>query len=382
MPSIDLNRYEKKKKSVKTTGKEKSALLELLQRDINFGSGELSDKKKEYLYLELSSLLLAGINLKTSFEMITVAQETDKDRQLFQNIQETVLKGTTFSKALEESGKFSMYEVHSLQIGEETGKLTEVLQDLARFYQNKVKQRRKIVSALSYPCIILATSTGAVFFMLKFVVPIFSDVFTRFGGQLPWITEKLLMISQAMENYFLYFFLLTASVAGFLWYVRKTDRSRRIVSGLLLRLPVAGPLIQKIYLARFSNSMRLLISAHIPLLRAIALSRQMIGYYPIESSLQKVEDDILKGRSLHQSLQQFPIYPAKMIQLLKIGEESNKLDYFFARISEQYIEDVEYRTTALSSAMEPLIILLLGAIVGTILIALYLPMFQMSSSIQ
>jgi len=149
-----------------------------------------------------------------------------------------------------------------------------------------------------------------------------------------------------------------------------------------LKIPVAGSLVQKIYLARFCNSMRLLINAHLPLLRAIALCRQMIGYYPIESSLQLVEDDIMKGKSLHQSLQQFSVYPSKMIQLIKVGEETNQLDYFFAKISEQYIEEVEYKTSTLSSVMEPLIIIFLGLIVGVILISMYLPLFQMSKSFQ
>ncbi|NHA02490.1 type II secretion system F family protein [Mucilaginibacter sp. HC2] len=384
MPTIDLSRYEKKKATPPTPQKNDNGggLLALLNKDISFGSKELSDKKKEFLYLELSSLLQAGINLKSSFELITASQEKEKDKQLFQDIQEKVLQGISFSKALEKTGKFSVYEIFSLEIGEETGKLTEVLQDLAKFYQNKVKQRRKIISSLSYPCIVMCTSMGAVFFMLEFVVPMFSDVFTRFGGQLPWITAKIISISKAMESNFLPAILFLASIAGFFWYVRKTERFRKVFSGLLLKIPVAGNLVQKIYLARFCNSMRLLISAHIPLLRAISLSRQMIGYYPIESSLQKVEDDILQGHALHQSLERFSIYPAKMIMLLKIGEESNKLDYFFARISEQYIDEVEYQTTTLSSMMEPLIVVFLGLIVGTILIAMYLPMFQMSNSFQ
>ncbi len=383
MPTIDLSRYEKKKATPPSPQKnDNGGLLALLNKDISFGSKELSDKKKEFLYLELSSLLQAGINLKSSFELITASQEKEKDKQLFQDIQEKVLQGISFSKALEKTGKFSVYEIFSLEIGEETGKLTEVLQDLAKFYQNKVKQRRKIISSLSYPCIVMCTSMGAVFFMLEFVVPMFSDVFTRFGGQLPWITAKIISISKAMESNFLPAILFLVSIAGFFWYVRKTERFRKVFSGLLLKIPVAGNLVQKIYLARFCNSMRLLISAHIPLLRAISLSRQMIGYYPIESSLQKVEDDILQGHALHQSLERFSIYPAKMIMLLKIGEESNKLDYFFARISEQYIDEVEYQTTTLSSMMEPLIVVFLGLIVGTILIAMYLPMFQMSNSFQ
>ncbi|MDB5146188.1 MAG: gspF [Mucilaginibacter sp.] len=382
MPSIDLSRYEKKKVAKLSKADNGGGLIALLNRDISFGSKELSDKKKEYLYLELSSLLQAGINLKSSFELITADQEKEKDKELFIKIQETVLNGTTFSQALQQTGRFSLYEVFSLQIGEETGKLIEVLQDLAKFYQNKIKQRRKIVSALTYPCVVLSTSLGAVFFMLKFVVPMFGDIFKRFGGHLPWITEKIIGVSDAMEKNFFRFFILLVLIAGFIFFVRKTEQFRKIASQFLLRIPMVGNLVQKIYLARFCNSMRLLINARLPLLRAIALSRQMIGYYPVESSLQKVEDDIMKGKSLHQSLQQFSIYPRKMIQLVKVGEETNQLDYFFAKISDQYIEEVEYKTSTLSSMMEPLIIIFLGLIVGVILIAMYLPLFQMSNSFQ
>jgi len=382
MPSIDLSRYENKKKAKSPVKEDNGGLFALLNKDISFGSGELNDKKKEALYLELSSLLQAGINLKSSLELITADQEKEKDQVLLKNIQDEVLKGSALSAAMGNSGKFSLYEVYSLQIGEETGKLIEVLQDLAKFYQNKIKQRRKIVSSLTYPCVVLSTSLGAVFFMLKFVVPMFGDVFKRFGGHLPWITEKIIGVSQAMENSFWKVFILFALIGVFIYSTRKTERFRQVSSKLLLKVPVVGNLVQKIYLARFCNSMRLLINAHLPLLRAIALCRQMIGYYPIESSLQKVEDDIMKGKSLHQSLQQFPVYPSKLIQLIKVGEETNQLDYFFARISDQYIEEVEYKTSTLSSMMEPLIIIFLGLIVGVILISMYLPLFQMSNSFQ
>jgi type IV pilus assembly protein PilC len=382
MPSIDLSRYETKK--IAHPGKTTTAggLTALLNRDIRFGRKELDDKKKEYLYLELSSLLQAGINLKSSFELITADQQKEKDKELYKGIQDAVLNGIHFSKALQQTGRFSLYEVYSLQIGEETGKQIEVLQDLAKFYQNKIKQRRKIVSSLTYPCVVMTTSLGAVFFMLKFVVPMFGDVFKRFGGHLPWITEKIIGISQALENNFFRFIILVALITAFIISVRKTEQFRKISSQLLLRMPLVGGLVQKIYLARFCNSMRLLINARLPLLRAIALIRQMIEYYPIESSLQKVEDDIMNGQSLHQSLQQFSIYPSKMIQLVKVGEETNQLDYFFGKISEQYIEEVEYKTSTISSMMEPLIIVFLGLIVGVILVSMYLPLFQMSNSFQ
>ncbi|WP_345954241.1 type II secretion system F family protein [Mucilaginibacter sp. PAMB04168] len=385
MPSIDISRYANKKPARPAeigTPSAENKLLAILNKDISFGNPELSDKKKEYLYLELGSLLQAGINLKSSFELILADQRKAKDKLLFETIQQAVLGGTTFSHALKQSGKFSLYEVYSLQIGEETGKMIEVLQDLAKFYQNKIKQRRKIVSALTYPCIVMSAALGAVFFMLKFIVPMFGEVFRRFGGQLPWITEKIIRMSEALEKHFLPVVLGVSAITLLLISQRKKIWFRKWSARLLLRLPVVGNLVQKIYLARFANAMRLLISARLPLLRAIALIREMIGFYPIESSLAEIESEILKGRSLYQSMSSFSVYPPKMVQLVKVGEETNQLDYFFARISEQYIEEVEYRTTSLSSMMEPLIIIFLGLIVGVILVSMYLPLFQMSNSFQ
>jgi type IV pilus assembly protein PilC len=380
MPSIDISRYEAKKKAKKTNSTTGGSLIDLLNKDISFGKRELSDKKKEYLYLELSSLLQAGIDLKTSFELVTADQEKEKDKTLFTTIQQAILTGTTFSQALQQTGKFSLYEVYSLQIGEETGKLIEVLKDLAKFYKGKIKQNRKIISSLTYPVIVLSTSLGAVFFMLKFVVPMFDDVFKRFGGKLPWITEKIIGISNALQDNFTMAMILLFVLGIFIFSVRKTEQFRRVFSNLVLKIPVVGNLVQKIYLARFCNSMRLLINAKLPLLRAIALIRQMIRYYPIDSSLQLIEEGIMNGKTLHQCLQQFKIYPAKLVQLVKIGEETNQLDYFFEIISEQYIEEVEYKTSTLSSLMEPLIIVFLGLIVGVILISMYWPLFQMSNS--
>jgi type IV pilus assembly protein PilC len=384
MPSIDLKTYQQKKpaKPVNESRAGTNKLMTLLNTDISFSKAGLSDKKKEYLYLELSSMLEAGVNLKDSFELVTADQQKEKDKVLYQSIARSVLSGAAFSDALQQTGKFSLYEVYSLKIGEETGKLIDVLKDLSKYYQNKIKQRRKILSALTYPCVVMCTSLAAVFFMLKFVVPMFGDVFKRFGGHLPWITEKIISISQALSNYFWVFVVLVVGVTVFIIATRETEQFKKTMAAIVLKIPVAGNLVQKIYLARLCNAMQLLISARLPLLRTISLVSQMIGYYPISSSLKEVEAGIMEGKLLHQSMQKFDIYPTKMIQLIKVGEETNRLDYFFNKIAEQYVEEVEFKTATISSVMEPLIIVFLGLIVGVILIAMYLPLFQMSNSFQ
>jgi len=378
MPSIDISRYQKKKQPVqKPDGND---LFAFLNKDISFGDRQVSDKKKEGLYVELSTLLLSGIDLRTSLELILVDQEQAKDKALFEGIRQRILSGLALSEALRETGRFSDYEYYSIRIGEETGKLGDVLTDLAKYYKSKIQQRRKIVSAVTYPAIVLLSSLGAVFFMIKFVVPMFADVFLRFGGKLPWITALIISFSGWFDRYFMFLVLFVVALVVVYFFKRRADWFRGFSSRLLLRVPIVGDLVKKIYLARFANTMRLLVSTDTPLLRSIALVRQMINYYPIETSLLKVEQDILQGESLHKSLAAFDFYPAKMIQLIKVGEEVNRMDYFFEKIAAQYTEEVEYKTNTISSLMEPLIIIFLGLVVGVILIAMYLPMFQMSNS--
>lgn len=379
MPAIDLSAYKKtKKKDTASSGN--FSLSKFLHTDISFGSTQLNDKKKEAFYLELSTLLSSGIDLKTALELILVDQDRGKDKVLYNGIKENVLMGSALSQSLKISEKFSDYEYFSIRIGEETGRIGEVLTDLAKYFKSKIAQRRKVINALTYPAIVLSTSMGAVFFMLKFVVPMFADVFRRFGGKLPFITSLVLRLSDMFNQLFLYGMMGLFILIVIITLNKKKSWFRHFSSNIILKIPVVGEIISKIYLARFANTMRLLVSTDTPLLRSIALVRQMIGFYPLETSLEKVEQAILKGESLHKSMGLFKFYPAKMLQLIKVGEEVNRLDYFFEKIAAQYTEEVEYKTSTISSFLEPLIIIFLGLVVGLILIAMYLPMFQMSNS--
>src|SRR5690606_7993877 len=185
---------------------------------------------------------------------------------------------------MQQAGKFSDYEFYSIRIGEETGRLAEVLTDLAKFFKSKIQQRRKIISAVTYPVMVLCTSLGAVFFMIQFVVPMFADVCQRFGGKLPWITALIIKLSGTFDTYFIWILLLIAGIITFFITVKNKPAVRAITSSLILKTPLAGEIISKIYLARFANTMRLLISTNTPLLRSIALVRQMIHFYPVETS--------------------------------------------------------------------------------------------------
>jgi type IV pilus assembly protein PilC len=347
-----------------------------LNRDLTFSSG-IPDKIKESIYQELAVLLEAGVNIRSSLELIRDSQKKGAHKKALDIILEKLINGSSLSDSLDYTQLFTAYECFSIRIGEETGKLNHILRELALYFKKRIKQRRQIVGALTYPGIILSVALAAIIFMVSYVVPMFSDVFKRFGGDLPYPTKLVLYISRFVREYLFVCLLISAAFVFIIFSIRKSVQYRSISSFLLLRTPIVNSLISKIYLSRFANTMSLLISSRIPILKGLDMCRHIIGFYPIECSLIQIESRVMEGVSLNEALAGHSIYPAKMISMIKVGEDVNQLELFFSKIAEQYSEEVEYQTGLLSKAMEPLIIILLGLVVGAILIAMYLPLFKL-----
>ena len=381
MATIDLTKYpvNPKRRNLKKQKKE-SSIFDFLNKDIRLFGTQLSDKKKERFYSELHILFSAGLDIKTTLELIEEEQIKKTDKELFCKIREYVVNGGSLSEALNKTGKFSTYEYYSIKIGEESGRLPEVLDELAVFFIKKIRQQRLVLNALSYPSIVLFTAFGAIFFMMKFIVPMFADVFLRFGGELPYITKVIIHISNAFSLYAYYIIVPVISLAFFFYTQKEKDWFRRGSAFIVMKIPVMGNIIQKIYLARFCHSMNLLISAKTPLLQAIQLVKKMVGFYPIEYSLSLVEHDVLGGKSLSQSLSGYPIYNKRLRALIKVAEEVNQMDLVFGKLAKQYTEEVEHQTSLIGSLIEPVMIIFLGLLVAIILVAMYLPLFQLSTS--
>jgi type IV pilus assembly protein PilC len=369
------NRENSSKKS------DKPDYFDFLNKDIKIFSSAFSDKKKERFYSELCILFSAGVDIRSALELIEEEQTKEKDKLMFSKIKESVTSGASLSCAIQSTGLFSAYEFYSLQIGEESGRLPQVLQDLSMFFAKKIKQKRQLTSALSYPAVVFVSAFGAIFFMMKFVVPMFADVFKRFKGELPYFTKLIIKLSDGFSNYSMYLILFCLVLFVFMYTQRKMLWFRKLVSSIILHTPIMNKLISKIYLARFCQSMNLLISAKTPLITAIDLVKKMVGFYPIEVSLQIVQDDILKGVPLNQSMSKFKIYNKRMISLIKVAEEVNQLDSMFEKLAKQYSDEVEHQTSILGSLIEPVMIIFLGLLVTIILIAMYLPLFQMSTTV-
>ena len=382
--AMDIRRIKKQKLSEEVRDKEfiagKKNWWDFLNRDIHFGGSKIPDKIKESFYLELWGLLQAGVDTRTALELVAAEFKKKKIKEIFSNVLNMVVSGITLSAALKKANEFSTYEYYSIQIGEESGKLLQVLKELADYFNKKIKQRRQIIGAIIYPVVVLVVAFGAVSFMVTYVVPMFSDTFKRFGNDLPPITRAVIDVSSFIKKFSGLFVLVVLAVIAFGIWQSKKVWFRSMSSELILRMPVIGGIIRKIYLSRFANTMSLLIGSKIPMLQSIQLTRQMITFYPIERSLIVVEKNIIEGIPLHKSLKEHSIYPSKMISIVKVGEEVNQLELFFARLAEQYSNEVEYQTTMLSKFLEPVIIIILGVIVGVILIAMYLPLFKLGQS--
>lgn len=351
----------------------------LLEREISLGRVGFNNRKKESFYTELGVLLNAGINLRDSLTLLHDELKKEKDKALLDQMLSQIVQGSNFSNSIKDLKGFSEYEYYSIKIGEETGTLNKVSQELGLFYKRKNEQRKNLMNAISYPIVVLITALLSVFFMLKFVVPMFADIFRQNGVELPFLTKIIIKASNIMQSYFWVFLVLVIIVLLFIKMVKKKEWYQKITTSILLKIPFIGDLVRKIHLAQFTQAVALLTSAKVPLLNSLQLTKKMIDFYPLKKALNEIEKAVIVGNVLSKSLKPFKIFDRRMISLIKVAEETNQNEYIFERLSVQYNEDVQYKSKMLSTILEPVIIIILGSLVALILISMYLPMFKLST---
>ena len=362
-----------------TSGKKTVKKTSFLQKEITlFGTG-FSNKVKEEFYMQLGVLLRAGITLKDALELVQNATKKKQHKHKLNMIYTDIIGGLSLSEAVSKHNAFTDYEYYSLKIGEETGTLMQVTEQLGVFYGRKNEQRRNLISALTYPFIILTTAVLVVVFMLQYVVPMFQDIFEQQNVELPAITKFIISISGFMKTYgWLLLVILLIAIASRTFFNKK-PWYRRIKDRFILRLPFIGHFVMTVYLSQFTQAVFLLTSSKVPVVNSIQLVKQMINFYPLQSALNDVEKSILRGLSLSESLKSHKIFDDKMIALVRVAEETNQNEFVFERLNIQYNTEVAQRSRQLSTIMEPVIIMIVGVLVGVILIAMYLPMFKLSS---
>ena len=360
--------------------KREGSSFDFLNKEISFSGSGLKDKQKEEFYANLGMLLSSGIDMRSALKIVCEEKRKKKEKAIFEKLFDDMVKGMNLSDSMRESGHFSDYECYSIGIGEGTGRLNEVLKDIAAYFSNRIKQKRQLINTFTYPVIVIVTALLVVIFMMNFIVPMFMDIFKRFSGELPVLTQWVMDISQSFNRNFLIYLLVIITLAAIIYSFRRKEWFRKYGSWFVMRIPVVGTLLTKTYMVRYCHTMALLLSAHIPLLRAIRLMRKMISYYPFEKALDEFEVGIMHGKNLSQSMEQFKLFDSKMKSLTKVGEEINQLDKIYTSLSKQYNEELQHQIGILNSLLEPILIIFVGVFVALILVAMYLPMFQMSNS--
>ncbi len=378
--AIDLKQVAGKS-TQSTTLKSKKSLSNVLSKEIKIFKPKLPDKFKEEFYSELVILISSGIDIKNALEILSEEQKKEKHKEVVNDINEKITKGKSFSEALESRTEFTPYEYYSVKIGEQSGKIMNVLKDIANFYSKKIIQKRKLINSFSYPVLVLLTAVLAVFFMMNFIIPMFQDVFHQFNNELPPLTQSIINVSDFFSRNIWYILVFILAIIQFHIMFRKKEWMQKYTSGLILRLPIIKNLVKMIFMERFFQSFHLLISSKIPILTAISLIKKMITFYPIRKALEQVEEDITNGALLFESLKKFKIFDHRTVSLIKVAEEVNQLDVISEKLSKQYSERLEHQISIISSLMEPFIIIFIGGFVGVILIAMYLPMFKISTTI-
>ena len=364
-----------KKASIDSKKKETS----FLEKEITLFSKPFSNKIKEDFYTEVSVLIKAGISLKEAIDLVANSVKKKETKIILETISKNIVEGKSFSESLQAHKVFTQYEYYSIKIGEETGTLYRVMEQLGNYFSLKNEQRRNVVNALTYPIILLFTAVLVVSFMLSFVVPMFQDIFKQQNVDLPGITLFIIAISEFVKSYGLLILIICIGVIALKSVFKNKIWYKVTIHNLILKIPFVGAFVKTVYLSQFTQSMSLLSASKVPVVNSIQLVKQMIEFYPLQKALKHIEQSVLKGKSLSNSLDDVHFFDNKMVALVRVAEETNQTEFIFERLNMQYNTQVQQRSKMLSNILEPLIIIVIGGLIGVIVIAMYLPMFRLSS---
>lgn len=365
-----------------TLDSEKYEMIDSEQRSIWSKEITLFSNRKSFsfncrFFSELALLIEAGVDVHKTLEIIGGTCSKESENTTLKLIKEAIVNGYTLSEALDTTRKFTKYDIMTIAIGEETGELSTVLKSLSNYYTKKIAQRKQIIGALSYPILVLITTVLSMVFMFNYIIPMFEDVFKRFNGTLPPLTRSVIALSETFNRIGWVILLILAVIITTAFICRKKDWYRSFASSLIERTPIVKDISMLTYKARFCQTLALLISSRVHLQEALRLIKDVIGYYPLEKALSKIIEDISSGKSLSEAITPYRFFDRKMVSMTLVGEEVNKLDVIYDQLSIQYSNELDVKIKSMNSLLEPVLIIFVGAMVGVILISMYLPIFQL-----
>ncbi|WNM25771.1 type II secretion system F family protein [Demequina capsici] len=346
-------------------------------------SDRISLKDIAVMARQLATMIQAGLSLLRAMTILSEQTENQALVKVIREVRTDIETGNSLSASLGKHPEvFPPLMINMVRAGEVGGFLDDVLVSIAENFESSVKLRGKIKSAMTYPIVVFAIAVLAVIGMLLFIVPVFAKMYTDLGGTLPALTQFLVNMSTALKYGFVP--LVIGIVVLVVWWNRnKNNRKfREVVEPLYLKAPVFGSLVQKIAIARFTRNFGAMIKAGVPILQALDIVGEASGNVVIEDASKAVKESVRTGNSLAAPLTQHPVFPPMVVQMIAVGEDTGALDEMLAKVADFYDQEVESTTEALTSLIEPLMIAVLGGIVGFMVIALYLPIFGVFDLIQ
>ena len=332
---------------------------------------------------QMATMVSSGLSLLRSLAILTEQAENKALATVLAGVTKDVETGVSLSDAMSRhSTVFPPIMINLVRAGETGGFLDDALSTVAKNFEAEVKLRGTIKSALAYPVIVLIMAVVAVVAMLLFIVPVFKTMFEGFGAALPLPTQMLVWLSSIMT--WLAPLLVVVVIAFAVWWKKNkhTDRVRRVVDPVKLKLPVFGMLFKKIAIARFSRNFSSMMSAGVPILHVLQIVGETSGNWVMEEALRKVADSVRQGKSIAEPLSQEPVFPAMVTQMIAVGEDAGALEQMLSKIADFYDDEVQSTTEQLTAMIEPLMIAFLGIVVGGMIVALYLPIFNIFTLIK
>lgn len=353
----------------------------MIEMDILSNRNKIKDKKKYLLFSQLYSLLSSGLNFSHSFELLIEGEEKN-ERDMLKKVYHEILVGNEFWKSLKIVGGFSELDCGVIRVGEETGKINQALMFLSNYYRRKNEQKRMLVNALSYPLIIILTACMVLFFMISIVVPMFEQVYLRMGSDLPEITKLILELSSRFPLFMAGSSIMVLLLIGVKLLYGKTPQYQSFISGVLLRMPLVGSYLRKHYEALFCGLLHLLVSSEVPLIKSLLMLEKSIVFYPYRKSFADMVVGLKEGMTFSDNIEKYKIiYGNRLVTLIRVGEETNCLSDILARQSADLTIELEYELKQIGNLLEPVLIFGVGIVVAVILIAMYMPMFQLGQTI-
>jgi type IV pilus assembly protein PilC len=331
---------------------------------------------------QFATMISAGLPMVQCLEILASQTESQELRKVINEVKESVQSGSTLSEAMGRHKKvYDELYVNMVEAGEVGGALDTILIRLALYREKGDKLVRKVKGAMVYPMVVMIVAVGVTFAMLRFIVPVFAKMFSGLGAELPAPTQMVLNISQFLQKNTL-LMIAGAIVLGIAYgfYVRKPS-GRLVVDKLKLRMPLIGDLIRKSSISRFTRTLSTLLSSGVSILDALNITARTSGNMVLQNAIKKAMLSIAEGETITAPLKDSGVFPPMVTQMISVGEKTGGLDDMLSKIADFYDEEVDAAVSALTSIIEPVIIVFMGAMIGGILIAMYLPMFDIIGKI-